>query len=284
MPGEIVRILDTTLRDGLRNSGVTMTLEQKLRLARWLEESGVGVIEVGFGGPHQIESMRQVADAVSAPVVTGISRVNLKDVRRVIDGVGAARHPGINIFIPTSDAFLGKAGTTRERALDSAVKAIRYAKDYFECVEFSAQDATRSDRGFLVEVFSAAIDAGASVLCVADTVGHAIPGEFGALLHYLCSNVPGETEVTWSVHCHNELGLAVANSLTAIVNGARQVECTVDGIGERTGNTPMQSVVRALAERADAFAAVTTGVRFAGGTVTGKLLPAIIGGDAYGAT
>lgn len=280
MEREIVTILDTTLRDGLRNSGVTMTLDEKLRVARWLEEIGVGVIEAGFGGPHQIASMRQIATAVSAPVVTGISRVNLKDVRRVIEGVQGARRPGINIFVPTSEAFLGKAGETRERALGSAVKAIRYAKNYLDYVEFSAQDATRSDREFLVEIFSAAIDAGASVLCVADTIGHALPDEFGALIRHLGEAVPRARHVAWSVHCHNELGLAVANSLAAIVAGARQVECTVDGIGERAGNTPIQSVVRALHDRADAFAPLTAGVSFARVAGSGKLLPAIVTGKA----
>jgi len=279
MEREIVTILDTTLRDGLRNSGVTMTLEEKLRVARWLEEIGASVIEAGFGGPRQIESMRQIATAVSAPIVTGISRVNLKDVRRVIEAVKAARRPGINIFVPTSDAFLGKIDGARERALDSAITAIRYAKDYLEYVEFSVQDATRSDRGFLVTVFSAAIEAGASVLGVADTVGHALPEEFGALLRHLRETVPRGKDVIWSVHCHNELGLAVANSLAAIAGGARQVECTIDGIGERAGNTPMQSVVRALHERADAFATVKPGVRFAQVAAAAKLLPAIIAGD-----
>jgi len=151
--------------------------------------------------------MRQIGRSVDASIVTGISRVNLKDVRRVIAGVEPARQPGINIFAPFSAAFLDKAAATRERTLDAAVAAIRYAKQHLDYVEFSAQDATRSDREFLLTAFSVAIEAGASVLCVADTVGTALPGEFGALFHYLRANAAHAEDVTWSAHCHNDLGL-----------------------------------------------------------------------------
>jgi 2-isopropylmalate synthase len=257
---ETVRIQDTTLRDGLRNSGVAMTLDEKLRVAQWLQDIGVAVIEAGFGGPGEVDSMRQIARSLDGPMVIGISRVNLKDVRRVIAGVELAKHPGINIFAPTSDAFMDKAAAGREQILDAAVAAIRYAKQHLDYVEFSAQDATRSDHEFLATAFSAAAEAGASVLSVADTVGRALPREFGALFDHLHATVSHAENVTWSAHCHNDLGLAVANSLAAIENGARQIECTVDGIGERCGNTPMQLVVRALYQRSDAFPSVRTTV------------------------
>jgi len=260
MEREIVKIFDTTLRDGLRNSGVTASLEDELRFLQQLERLKVDAIEIGYGSPTQVESMRRLAESVTSPVVLGLSRVNLKDVRRVLQGVENAKKPGINIFIPTSDSFLKKATMSRQQALDAVVKAVAYARQYLSHIQVSAQDASRTDPAYLVELFAAVIAAGATVLSIADSTSYAIPQQFGQLCHYVRTHVPGVDTVTWSVHCHNDLGLAVANSLAAIENGARQVEGTINGIGERAGNTALEEVVTVLKTRADVFSPVTTNI------------------------
>jgi len=260
MKRDKVKIFDTTLRDGLRNSGATLSLEQKVRVAQQLEQLDVDAIEIGFGGPLEIESMRSIAEAVTGPVVFGLSRVNRKDMERVFQGVAQARKPGINIFIPTSDSFLTKVRMSRQQALDTAVSAVGYAKERLDHIAFSAQDASRSDPDYLVQIFGEVIRAGATTVSVPDSTGQALPRQFGALYKFLRKHVANAKTVTWSVHCHNELGLAVANSLAAIENGARQVECTINGIGERAGNTSLEEVVMALRTREDAFTKVTTGI------------------------
>ena len=260
MKRQALKIYDTSLRDGLRKSDISMTLEQKLRFAHQLEQLNIDAIEVGYGGPSQIETMQKLAEAITGPVVYGLSRVNLKDVARVVEGVGRAKTPGVNIFSPTSDDFLKKAKKTWQRALDDTVAAVAYARQYVDHVTFSAQDASRSDPTLLSNILSAAIDAGATAVSIADSVSYAVPSEFGSLCRLLRSQVAHSDTVVWSVHCHNELGLAVANSLAAIENGIRQVECTIDGIGEGAGNTALQPVVNALRSRKDAFPSVTTTV------------------------
>jgi 2-isopropylmalate synthase len=260
MEREKVNIYDTSLRDGLRNSGVVMDLAQKLRFARQLEQLRVDAIEVGYGGPSQIETMQKLAEAITEPIVYGLSRVNLKDVERVIEGVGRAQRPGVNIFSPTSNEFLKKAKKSWQQAIDDSSVAVAHAKKYVDHVTFSAQDASRADPVLLVRIFNAAIEAGATVLSIADSVSYAAPSQFGPLCQFLLSQVSQGKQVTWSVHCHNEIGLAVANSLAAIENGIRQVECTVDGIGEGEGNTPLQLIVQALRTRPDVFKTVITDV------------------------
>lgn len=260
MVREAIKIYDTSLRDGLRKSGISMTLEQKLQFVHQLELLNIDAIEVGYGGPSQIETMQQLAQAVTRPLVYGLSRVNLKDVARVIEGVSRAKTPGVNIFSPTSDDFLTRAKTTWQHALDEAAAAVAYARQHVDHVIFSAQDASRSDPTVLTHILSAAIDAGATTVSIADSVSYAIPSQFGSLCRLLRSQVARSETVVWSVHCHNEVGLAVANSLAAIENGIRQVECTVDGIGEGAGNTALQPVVSALRSRDDVFSAVTTTV------------------------
>jgi len=268
----MVKILDTTLRDGLRNSGITMRLEQKILFARQLERLAVDAIEIGYGGPAEVEPMRQLAAAVTRPVVLGLSRVNLKDVSRALRGVEPAKRPGINIFAPTSDAFLRKTAITQGQALEASVTAIAYAKRHLDHVQFSAQDASRSDPDYLVEVFGAAVAAGATVLCMTDTTSHALPSEFGELCGRLRARVAGGDSVVWSVHCHNDLGLGVANCLAAIEHGVGQVECTVNGVGERLGNTPLGQVVNALRVRKDAFGSLSTNVSFEQLEATAALL------------
>ena len=267
MEREVVKIFDTTLRDGLRNSGVTASLEDKLRFMRQLERLNVDSIEVGYGGPTQVESMRQLAASVTNPIVLGLSRVNLKDVRRVLQGVEQAQKPGINIFIPVSDNFLKKATTSRQQALDAVVKAVSYARQYLPHIQVSAQDAARADPTYLVGLFGAVIEAGATVLSIADSTSYAIPQQFGQLCHDVRTQVPGGDTVTWSVHCHNDLGLAVANSLAAVGSGVRQIEGTINGIGERAGNTALEEVIMVLKACADLFAPATTHI------VTEQLIP-----------
>lgn len=271
MAREPVRIFDTTLRDGLRNSGIVLGLAEKVRFARQLERLGLDAIEIGFGGPHEIDSMRAIAAAVGEPIVIGLSRVNRKDVDRVLRGVERARRPGVNVFQPTSEAFLAKAGTCRERALEASVRAVVHAKRHVDHVQFSAQDASRSDTGYLAELLAAVACAGATVLCITDTVSHAAPAQFGALCRELRARVATGEGVTWSVHCHNQRGLAVANCLAAVEQGIGQVECTVSGVGEGAGNTPLEGVLEALRDREPAQARISLGRL----TETGELLRAI---------
>ncbi len=258
MEREVVKIFDTTLRDGLRNSGVTASLEDKLQFMQQLERLNVDAIEVGYGGPTQVESMRRLAESVTGSVVLGLSRVNLKDVRRVLQGVEHAKKPGINIFIPASDSFLKNSTMSRQQALDAVVKAVAYVRQYLNHIQVSAQDASRADPAYLVELFAAVVAAGATVLSIADSTSYALPQQFSQLCNYVRTQVPGGNTVTWSVHCHNDLGLAVANSLVAIENGIRQVEGTINGIGERAGNTALEEVIMVLKTRADVFSPATT--------------------------
>ncbi len=258
MEREQVKIYDTSLRDGLRNSGVTMTTEQKLRFARQLEQLNVDAIEVGYGGPSQIETIQQLAEAINGPVVYGLARVNIKDVDRVLEGVGRAREPGVNIFSPTSNDFLKKAKKTWQQAIDTTAVAVAHAKQHVDHIMFSAQDASRADPVLLVRICNTAIEAGATTISIADSVSYAVPSQFGSLCQFLRSQVANSAKITWSVHCHNEIGLAVANSLAALENGFRQAECTVDGIGEGTGNTPLQLIVNAVRTRPDVFKTLMT--------------------------
>ena len=277
MERELVKIYDTSLRDGLRNSGTTMTFEQKLRFAQQLEQLNVDAIEIGYGGPSQIESMSRLAEVVTGPVVFGLSRVNLKDIQRVLQGVERAKKPGVNVFSPVSDDFLRRAKKSRQQAIAATVAGVAYAKQYTDHVIFSAQDGSRADPTYLIEIFTAVIETGATVVSIADSVSYAVPTQFGQLCDFICTHLPERNRATVSVHCHNELGLAVANSLAAIENGARQVECTVNGIGEGEGNTPLQGVVNALKVREDVFASVRTGITYEQLLTTSQLLTEIEG-------
>jgi 2-isopropylmalate synthase len=248
----VVQIFDTTLRDGEQSPGASMTAEQKVVIARQLEKLGVDVIEAGFAASSEgdFESVRRVCKEVTCPRVVSLARAQEGDIGRALKAVELARNPGIHTFIATSDIHLKhKLRMTREEVLEAAVKAVRYAKKFIDYVEFSAEDASRSDPEFLIRVFREVIRAGAKVINVPDTTGYAIPSEFGALIANLIERTAGGERVIWSAHCHNDLGLAVANSLAAVHNGARQVECTINGIGERAGNTSLEEVVMALRTR-----------------------------------
>ncbi len=260
---EQVKIFDTTLRDGEQSPGATMNVDEKLVIARQLEKLGVDVIEAGFAAASDGDSdaISKVAAAVCEPVVLSLSRTKQGDIERAVRAVEKAAYPGIHIFIATSDLHLErKLMMSREEVVDAACWAVEFAKKHVDYIEFSAEDASRSNREYMSHVFGEVIKAGARTLNVPDTTGYAMPSEFGDLIRYLVENTEGGRGVTWSAHCHNDLGLAVANSLAAVRNGARQVECTINGIGERAGNTALEEVVMALKTRSDVYADVEVGV------------------------
>jgi 2-isopropylmalate synthase len=252
-----------------------MTIEQKLAFVRQLEALNVDAIEIGYGGPSQIETMKQLSEAVTGPVVYGLSRVNIKDVDRVLESVERAKKPGVNIFHPVSDDFLRRAKRTRQQAIENTANAITYARQHVDHVVFATQDASRADSSFLVEICNAVIAAGAKTISIADSVSYALPQQFGELCAFLRSNTTGGHDILWSVHCHNEIGLAVANSLAAVEHGVRQIECTINGAGEGAGNTPLQPVIAALHKREDAFSAVTTAINHGQLAATGQMLSEI---------
>jgi 2-isopropylmalate synthase len=251
---DYVRIFDTTLRDGEQSPGATMNVEEKVVLARQLERLNVDVIEAGFAAssPGDFESVRRVAEAVTNPIVLSLARTTQLDVDSALKSIDKAKRPGIHIFIATSEIHMKyKLNMNREDVLDAATWAVSRAKEHLDHIEFSCEDASRSDLDYMVKVVTEAIRAGANVINLPDTTGYAIPEEYGRLFKYLREQVPNADQVMWSAHVHNDLGLAVGNSLAAIMNGARQVECTINGIGERAGNTSMEEIVMALKTRRD---------------------------------
>jgi 2-isopropylmalate synthase len=253
-PRDYVRIFDTTLRDGEQSPGATMNVEEKLAIARQLERLNVDVIEAGFAAssPGDFESVQRVANSVNAPIVLSLARTREEDVEQALRAVDKAPRPGIHIFIATSEIHLRhKLNMTREDVLAAATWAVARAKQHLDYIEFSAEDASRSEWSYLAMVCAEVIRAGARVINLPDTTGHAIPEEFGRMFAYMREHVPGAEGVIWSAHCHNDLGLAVANSLAAVQNGARQIECTINGIGERAGNTSLEEVVMAMRTRRD---------------------------------
>jgi 2-isopropylmalate synthase len=250
----LVRIFDTTLRDGEQSPGNTMNIQEKLRVARQLEMLGVDIIEAGFpiASNGDFDAVRQIAETIKESEIAGLARANDKDIDRAWDAVKVAAKPRIHTFISTSEIHLKhQLRMSEDEVLKVAIKSVERAKAYTDNVEFSAMDATRSDRDYLCKVFAAVIEAGATTLNVPDTVGYTIPAEFGSLIRYVIENVPNISQAIISVHCHNDLGLAVANSLAAIENGARQVECTLNGIGERAGNASLEEIVMILRTRKD---------------------------------
>ena len=276
---DVVKIFDTTLRDGEQSPGASMNIDEKVLVARQLEKLGVDVIEAGFAAssPGDFESVAQVCKAVRRPIVLSLARAQQGDIRKAVKAVEGARRPGLHTFIATSDIHLKhKLRMDRSEVLDAVGAAVRYARKHLDYVEFSAEDASRSDPDFLVQVFGEAVKAGAKTLNIPDTTGYAIPSEFGELVRRLIDDVEGSDKVTWSAHCHNDLGLAVANSLSAVVNGVRQVECTVNGIGERAGNTSLEEVVMALKTRRSVFH-LDTNVRTEQIYPTSRLLSQVTG-------
>ncbi len=249
-----IYIFDTTLRDGEQSPGASMNLEEKMKMAHQLERLHVDVIEAGFpiASDGDFESVREIAREIRGCTIAGLARATRGDIDRAWEALQYAARPRIHTFIATSDIHLEyKLKRSREQVLEQTAEAVAYAKSLCPEVEFSAEDAGRSDIDYLCQVVEAAIRAGADVINIPDTVGYCLPSEFGAKIAAIRQNVPNIDQAILSVHCHNDLGLAVANSLAAIQNGARQVECTVNGIGERAGNASLEEIVMALYVRGD---------------------------------
>ncbi len=251
---ERVAIFDTTLRDGEQSPGCSMNLEEKLRMAKQLDALGVDVIEAGFAiaSDDDFAAIREVARTCRRPIIASLCRTTPADIERAWEALADAAHPRIHTFIATSDIHLQyKLQKTREEVLEMSRSAVRLAKSFTSDVEFSAEDATRSDLDYLCEVIEAVIDEGATVVNIPDTVGYTIPSEYTHIIQTLKQKVRNIDKAIISVHCHNDLGLAVANSLAAVEAGARQIECTINGIGERAGNASLEEIVMALRVRKD---------------------------------
>ncbi|MEK6546039.1 MAG: 2-isopropylmalate synthase, partial [Nitrospinota bacterium] len=272
-------IFDTTLRDGEQSPGFSMNIEEKIIIAKQLAKLNVDVIEAGFpiASEGDFEAVKAIARNIKGPTIAGLSRVIVKDIDRAWEALKFAKKNRIHTFVATSDIHLKyqlKKG--REEVLDDAVKGVKHAKKYTDDVEFSAMDAVRSDIDYLCLVLEAVIDSGATTVNIPDTVGYAIPDEFGRMIKTIKENVPNIDKAIISVHCHNDLGLAVSNSIIAVQNGARQIECTINGIGERAGNASMEEVVMALKVRRD-FLPYTTRVKTKEIYKTSRLLSTITG-------
>lgn len=257
----VVKIFDTTLRDGEQSPGATMTMQEKLQVAEQLMRLKVDIIEAGFpaASPGDLLAVKEIARRVKGSAVAALARTRLSDIDTAWEGIREAEQPIIHVFLATSDLHLKhKLKLSREEALQQVKVAVTHARNLCPRVEFSAEDATRSDWDYLCSVFTTAINAGATTINVPDTVGYTMPGEYEALFRYLREHVTGIDTVTLSAHCHDDLGMATANTLAAIRAGARQVEVTINGIGERAGNTALEEVIMALRTRPEAFQNVDT--------------------------
>lgn len=246
MAAHKIQIFDTTLRDGEQVPGCKLNKEEKLVIARQLEQLGVDVIEAGFpiSSPGDFDAVRAIARQTKEATVCGLSRAVEEDIKVAAEALREARYPRLHTGIGTSESHVKyKLRSTQEQVLERAVQAVKLAKSFVEDVEFYAEDAGRTDNEFLARVCSAAVKAGATVLNIPDTTGYCLPQEYGAKIKYLYENVAGIEHVRLSTHCHNDLGLATANSISGAINGARQIECTINGVGERAGNTALEEVV-----------------------------------------
>ncbi len=251
-----IEIFDTTLRDGEQTPGVSLNINEKYEIAKQLAKLNVDVIEAGFpiASNGDFESVKNIAQRVTGPVIAALARASTKDIDVAWEAVRFSQRPRIHTFIATSDIHLKhKLKMTREQVIETAVGAVKHAKKYTDDVEFSAEDASRSDPEFLYKIFKAVIEAGAKIINVPDTVGYAVPWEFGKLIYGIRKNVPNIHKAIISVHCHDDLGLAVANSLAAVENGAQQIEVAINGLGERAGNASLEEVVMTLNTRSDFF-------------------------------
>ena len=249
MNSEKIEIFDTTLRDGEQVPGCKLNTRQKLVIAESLDELGIDVIEAGFpvSSPGDFESVSEISKLIRNAKVCGLTRANKKDIDTAAEALKFAKKPRIHTGIGTSDSHIRyKFNSTREDILERAVEAVKYAKRYVEDVEFYAEDAGRTDNAYLAKVCEEVIRAGATVLNIPDTTGYCLPEEYGQKIKYLTENVKGIEKAVLSCHCHNDLGLATANSIAGAANGARQIECTINGLGERAGNTALEEVVMIL--------------------------------------
>ena len=260
MSKEHLIIFDTTLRDGEQSPGASMTKEEKLRIARQLERMRVDVIEAGFPAASNgdFDAVRAVAEAIKDSTVAGLCRAFDKDIARALDAVKPAKSGRIHTFIATSPIHMEKKlRMAPDDVLVAARHAVRFARNGIDDVEFSCEDAGRSDLDFLCRIIEAVIKEGASTINIPDTVGYNVPEQYANRIQQLRERIPNSDKVIWSVHCHNDLGLAVANSLAAVMAGARQVECTINGLGERAGNAALEEVVMAVHTRQDVFPCAT---------------------------
>ena len=276
---DVVRIFDTTLRDGEQSPGFSMNTDEKIRLARQLAALNVDVIEAGFpiASKGDLEAVKKVALEVRNVPIAALARAKKEDVNAAIEALKPAASPRLHIFLATSDLHLKvKLNMTREQALEAIGSMIRYGRQHVGEVEFSAEDAGRTDIDYLCQVCRVAVDAGATVLNLPDTVGYAVPEEYGAMFTKVREYLGDQQGITLSAHCHDDLGMAVANSLAAIRAGVRQIECTINGIGERAGNASLEEVVVALAVRKDSFG-VTTNIRLEELFPTSRMLTEITG-------
>lgn len=274
-----VMIFDTTLRDGEQAPGCSMTLQEKLRVAAALRDLRVDVIEAGFpaASPGDFESVRAIASEIQGPIICGLARCHADDIERTWTAVQPAQRPRIHVFVATSEIHRTyKLNMAKEEIIRRAVESVRLARSLCGDVEFSAEDASRTEPAYLAEVVEAVIEAGATTVNIPDTLGYAVPTEFADLFRYLQAHVKGVDRVTLSVHCHDDLGMAVANSLAAISAGARQIECTINGIGERAGNCSLEEVVMAIRTRAEHFG-LETGVDTRRLYPTSRLVSSITG-------
>lgn len=275
----MIKIFDTTLRDGEQSPGCSMNLSEKIRIAKQLEKLGVDVIEAGFAASSKgdYESVNQIAKTIEKPVVLSLARCHKGDIDKAIEAVKPAKNPEIHVFIATSDIHMKyKLQMSREEVYKRAVESVKYAKEHIDYIEFSCEDYSRSDPKFVYEILEGVIEAGACVLNLPDTVGYSTPEEYYKLIKGVKENVKGIDRVDISVHCHDDLGLAVANSLSAILAGATQIEGAINGIGERAGNTALEEVIMALDTRKDIYE-VSTNINTKEIYPTCKLLASIIG-------
>jgi 2-isopropylmalate synthase len=272
-------IFDTTLRDGEQSPGATMTTAEKVRMAHQLDQLGVDVIEAGFpiSSPDDFNAVRQIARGVQRPTIAALARAKDVDIDRAAAALEDAERARVHVFIATSELHLQrKLGITKNQCLERTAQSVERARRYADDVEFSPEDATRTDVGFLCRIVQAAVEAGATTINIPDTVGYTYPAEYRRIIEALFAGVPGLENTVVSVHCHDDLGLSVANSLAAIEAGARQVECTINGIGERAGNASLEEVVMALRVRGDILP-YTTGIRTTELYRTSRLLAALSG-------
>lgn len=251
-----IDIFDTTLRDGEQSAGINLNTAEKIEIAKQLERLGVSIIEAGFpaSSPGDFEAVNKIAGSVKNSIITGLARCVQKDIDTTWEALKVAEQPHIHVFLATSPIHMEyKLKKSPEQVIEQAVEAVKYAKKFFPLVQWSAEDGFRSDREFLVRIIEKIIDAGATTINVPDTVGYASPQEYGELFSYLRENVRGSEKVKFSAHCHDDLGMAVANSIAAIQNGADQVECTINGIGERAGNAALEEIGVAMHIRNDLY-------------------------------
>jgi len=276
---DTVHIFDTTLRDGEQSPGFSMNVQEKLRMARQLEELGVDILEAGFpiASPGDLEGVRAVAEALRGCRVAALARAKQIDVDAALKALEPAAQPRLHVFLATSDLHLHyKLRMTRAQALAAIIEMVEYGRQRCPEVEFSAEDASRTDIDYLCQVMAAAADAGATILNLPDTTGYSVPEEYGQIFRRVREHLGGRQGLTLSAHCHNDLGMAVANSLAAVRAGARQVECTINGIGERAGNASLEEAVVALAVRQASFG-VRTNIRLEKIYPTSRLLSDITG-------